>query len=92
MREPRLDDLMVDEAASVQLRAALAREKAVKITIMIDTKSLQALREASRRTGVPYQALVSRVLKKGLTTRFTTESRLDRLEREVKRMKRILVA
>ena len=92
MREPKLDDLMVDEAASVQLRAALAREKAVKITIMIDTKSLHALREASLRTGVPYQALVSRVLKKGLKRRVTTESRLDRLEREVKRMKRILVA
>ena len=92
MREPRLDDLTVDEAASAQLRGALARDKAVKITVTIDTKSLHALREASRRTGVPYQALVSRVLKTGLTRRVTTESRLDRLEREVKRMKRILVA
>ena len=67
-------------------------KKTVKITVTIDTKSLHALREASRRTGVPYQALVSRVLKTGLTRRVTTESRLDRLEREVKRMKRILVA
>ena len=92
MREPRLDELMVDEAASVQLRAALTREKAVTLTIMIDTKSLHALKEASRRTGVPYQALVSRALKTGLTRRVTTESRLDRLEREVKKMKRILVA
>lgn len=92
MREPKLDDLTVDEAASVQLRAALAREKSVKLTIMIDTKGLHALKEASRRTGVPYQALVSRALKTGLTRQVTTESRLDRLEREVKRMKRILVA
>ncbi|MEP6890883.1 MAG: hypothetical protein ABI955_09355 [Nitrospirota bacterium] len=92
MREPKLDDLTVDEAASVQLRAALAREKGVTVTIMIDTKSLHALKEASRRTGVPYQALVSRALKTGLTRQVTTESRLDRLEREVKRMKRILVA
>ncbi len=92
MREPRLDDLTVDEAASVQVRAALAREKAVKLTIMIDTKSLHALKEASRRTGVPYQALVGRALKTGLTRQVTTESRLDRLEREVKKMKRILVS
>lgn len=92
MREPKLDDLTVDEAASVQLRAALAREKGVTVTIMIDTKSQHALKEASRRTGVPYQALVSRALKTGLTRQVTTESRLDRLEREVKRMKRILVA
>ena len=92
MREPRLDDLTVDEAASVQLRTALAREKSVKLTIMIDTKSLHVLRKASQRTGVPYQALVSRVLKKGLTRQVNTESQLDRLEREVKRMKLILVA
>ncbi len=92
MREPKLDDLTVDEAATARLRASMAREKAVKITVTIDTKSLHALREASQRMGVPYQALVSRVLKKGLTRQATMESRLDQLEREVKRMKRILVA
>ena len=57
MREPKLDDLMVDETATARLRASLAREKAVKITVTIDT-SLHALRDASQRTGVPYQALV----------------------------------
>lgn len=92
MREPKLKDLTVDEAGTARLRAQMAREKAVKITIMIDTKSLSSLRKASKQTGVPYHALVSRVLKKGLSKQTATESRLDQLEREVKRMKRILVA
>lgn len=92
MREPKLEDLTVDEAGTASLRAAVAREKAVKITITIDTNSLSALRKASQRTGVPYHALVSRVLKKDLARQTATESRLDQLEREVKRMKRILVA
>jgi predicted DNA binding CopG/RHH family protein len=92
MREPKLADLMVDETATARRRASLARQKAVKITVTIDTKSLHALRDASQRTGVPYQALVSRALKKSLTRQTTMESRLDHLEREVKRMKRILVA
>lgn len=92
MREPKLDDLMVDETTTARLRALLAGEKAVKITVTIDTKSLHALREASQRTGVPYQALVSRAVKKGLPRQTSMESRLDHLEREVKRMKRILVA
>lgn len=92
MREPKLEDLTVDETATARLRASLAREKAVKLTVTIDTKSLHALKEVSRRTGVSYQALVSRTLKKGLTNRATLESRLDHLEREVKRMKRILAA
>ncbi len=92
MREPKLEDLTVDETGTVRRRAAVAREKAVKITITIDTNSLFALRKASQRTGVPYHALVSRVLKKDLARQTATESRLDQLEREVKRMKRILVA
>lgn len=92
LREQKINDLVVDEAATARLRASLAREKAVKITITIDTKSLHALREASQRTGVPYQTMVSRVLKKSLTRQASAASRLDQLEREVKRMKRILVA
>lgn len=92
MREPKLKDLTVDEAGTARLRTSVAQEKAVKITITIDTKSLSALRKASKRTGMPYYALVSRVLNKGIERQTATESRLDQLEREVKRMKRILVA
>ncbi len=92
MREPKLKDLMIDEAGTARLRALVARGKTLKITITIDTKSLSALREASQRTGIPYHALVSRVLKKDLAKQTATESRLDQLEREVKRIKRIRVA
>lgn len=92
MREPKLNHLLIDEAAIARFRAALARNKAVKITIKVDTKSLHALKQMSRRTGVPYQALVGRVLKETMKKGASTESRLDRLEREVKKMKRILVA
>jgi predicted DNA binding CopG/RHH family protein len=92
MREPKLNDLIIDETATTHLRTSLAGEKAVKITITIDAKGLHALRKASKQTGVPYQTLVGKLLKKGLRKQATTESRLDQLEREVKRMKRILVA
>lgn len=92
MREPSLRHLTIDEAATARLRAALARKKTVTVTINVDVKSVRALQQASRQTGVPYQALIGRVLKETTRRRATTESRLDRLEREVKRMKRILVA
>lgn len=92
MREPKLNHLTIDEVATAKLRAALARNKPVKITINVDTESLHALEQISRRTGVPYQALVGRALKETVNRRASTESRLDRLEREVKKMKRILVA
>ena len=92
MREPKLNHLTIDEAATAKLRATLARNKAVKITINVDTKSLRALKQMSRRTGVPYQGLVGRALTETMKRRASTELRLERLEREVKKMKRILVA
>jgi predicted DNA binding CopG/RHH family protein len=92
MREPRLGELTIDEAGTAKFRASLAGQKAVTITIHVDTKSLQGLKEVSRETGVPYQTLVGRVLRDAVKSKATTESRLDRLERELKRMKRILVA
>lgn len=64
MREPKLKDLMIDEAGTARLRAS----------------------------AIPYHALVSRVLKTDPAKQTATESRLDQLEREVKRIKRIRVA
>lgn len=92
MREPKLNHLTIDEAATAKLRAALARNKTVKITINVDTKGLRALKQISRQTGVPYQALVNRALKETMKRRASTELRIERLEREIKKMKRILVA
>jgi predicted DNA binding CopG/RHH family protein len=92
MREPQFNHLKIDEDSTAQLRAALAGKKPVKITIQVDTKSLRALKQISRQTGMPYQALVGQAFKETAHRRASTESRLDRLEQEVKKMKRILVA
>jgi hypothetical protein len=92
MREPKLDHLKVDEAGTARLRASSGRQKAVRITINIDAKSFRGLRRAARETNVPYEILLGRLLKMGEDRRATTESRLSRLEQEVRRLKRILVA
>ena len=92
MREPKVDHLKVDETGTAKLRAAFGRQKAVRITINIDAKSFRGLRRAARATGLPYETLLGRLLKNGQHRRATVESRLSRLEQEVKRMKRILVA
>jgi ribosome-associated translation inhibitor RaiA len=84
--------LQIDDAGTAKLRAALAGQKSVKITITIDGKSLRLLKHAARKTGVPYQTLVIRALANAAAGQGATDSRLDRLERELKRMKRMLVA
>lgn len=84
--------MKIDKAGTAKIRAALAGDKTVKVTINIDAESLRSLKRISQRTGVPYQNLLARLMKESVNGRGSTESRLDRLERELKRMKRILVA
>lgn len=92
MRAPRLGDLMIDKAGTAKVRAALAGKKVITITIHMDSKNLRVLKQASRETGIPYQTLVGQVLRDAVKGEVTIESRLDRLEREVKKLRRILVA
>jgi predicted DNA binding CopG/RHH family protein len=92
VKEPKLTDLEVDEKATRLIRQKRAKAKSVKITINIDCKSLDTLRVKSAETGVPYQRLLNRFLKNGLETNSETESRLDRLEAEIDRLKKKVVA
>lgn len=70
----------------------MASAKAVKITINIDKESLDILRDKAAKTGVPYQRLLNRLLAKALQGDKETDSRLTRLEREVSKLKKKVVA
>jgi len=91
MKQPNLSDLRVDHAGTRRIRAA-ARKGFVKITINIDRDSLTLLRAMAEETGVPYQRLINTLLKEGLKGRETIQSRVDRLEHELKKVKRSLAA
>ncbi len=92
MKEPKLIDLEVDEKATRQIRHKMAKAKLVKITINIDKDNLDVLRVKAANSGIPYQRLLNRFLKKALQADAETESRLDRLEKEVDRLKNKIVA
>jgi predicted DNA binding CopG/RHH family protein len=92
MKEPKLADLEIDEKATRQIHRRMAKAKSVKITINIDTDSLDILRVKSAETGIPYQRLLNRFLKKALQSDSESESRLDRLEKEISSLKRKIVA
>jgi predicted DNA binding CopG/RHH family protein len=92
MKQPKLNSLQIDKVGTEKLRAELAKKKSIKITINIDADSLLTLKGIARDTGVPYQRLLNRLLKQGLKTRDTIETRLNRLEQELKKMKREFAA
>jgi predicted DNA binding CopG/RHH family protein len=92
MKKTKLTDLEIDEKATQQIRQKMAKARSVKITINIDSDNLDILRVKSAETGIPYQRLLNRLLKKALTADVETDSRLDRLEKEINRLKKKIVA
>lgn len=92
MRKPKIKNLSLDLKETRRVRSALAKQKSVKITINIDSGSLEELRRLSTESGVPYQRLLNQVLRDGLVGRAKTESRLDRLERELEQVKKKVAA
>ncbi len=92
MKEPKLSELEIDQRSTRQIRRSMAKTKAVKITINIDKENLDILRDKAAETGIPYQRLLNRFLSKALQDDKETESRLTRLEREVTKLKKKVVA
>lgn len=64
----------------------------VKITINIDADSLSTLRRMAEKTGVPYQRLLNSLLRKSLSDERDSQTRLERLEKEVEKLKKKFAA
>jgi predicted DNA binding CopG/RHH family protein len=92
VRKPTIRDMKVDTTGTRRLRAAMAGRGSVKITINVDADSLAKLKELSAESGVPYQRLLNSILKERLATTDTVQSRLDRIEKELARVKKTLAA
>ncbi len=92
MRKPRINDVRVDTGGTRRFRAEMARRGSVKITINVDADSLAKLKALSADSGVPYQRLLNSILKERLSKADTVHSRLDRIEKELARVKKTLAA
>jgi predicted DNA binding CopG/RHH family protein len=90
MKELRLNDLVIDDKGTQQIRRRMTAARSVKITINIDKDSLDILRAKATETGMPYQRLLNQFLNRALQNDAQTESRLDRLEKEITRLKKIV--
>jgi len=92
VRKPRISDLKVDAAGTRRLRAAMAGRGSVKITINVDADSLVKLKALSADSGIPYQRLLNRILRERLSREDTVHPRLDRIEKDLARVKKAIAA
>ena len=79
--------MIQDNAETRKIRSSMRKIQAVKITINIDSESLLQLRALADQTGIPYQRLLNKLLKDGLGKTAATESRLEKIEKELERLK-----
>jgi predicted nucleotidyltransferase len=80
----------VDIAETTKIRRALKKQKLVKITINLDADSLETVKKEASSSGVLYQRLLNKLLKESLASKRATESRIDRIERELREVKKRL--
>ncbi len=92
MKQPKLSDVKIDNKGSKAMRKMMGKAKKIKITINVDEDLLSELRQMAEATGTPYQSLLNRVLKDAVLNKKNEGSRLDRLEREVERLKKKISA
>lgn len=92
MKQPKLSDLKIDTKGTKALRKMMNKAKKIKITVNVDEDLLTELRQMAEETGTPYQSLLNKVLKDAVMGKKAEGTRLDRLEREVERLKKKISA
>ena len=91
MKQPKLTNLTIDYEGTRKLRAQMKRSRSVKITINIEEQPARAQKN-SGRPAIPYQRILSQVLKEASLEKADAQSRLDRIERELAKLKRQIAA
>ncbi len=92
MKQPKVTDVKIDKSGTKKTRAAMAKAKKVKITINFDADILAQVKDLSEETGTPYQTLLNKILKEAMLKKTIKENRLDRLEKEIEKLKKKIEA
>jgi predicted DNA binding CopG/RHH family protein len=92
MKKPNPKNLKLNKAKTDQIRSTMAQNKSVKITINIEAETLAKLKAMAEESGVPYQRLLNRTLSEGLTGKSPLESRIKKMEKELKALKKQIAA
>lgn len=92
MKQPKLNDLALNIAGTKKIRDMATKSQKIKITINIDKDSLSALKNLAIKTGGSYQKLLNEMVKNGLEKHNDSENRLQKLEKEVAKLKKKISA
>jgi len=89
-KQPKLSDLVIDHAGTRNIRSQLKKTKKIKITIHIDAVGSDFKRKMGGQMTLSYQHILTQLLKDDANK--NAASRLDRIEKELKKLKRQIAA
>ena len=92
MKQPKSNEISLDVKETQKLRSKIQKSPKIKITINIDETILSAVKLQASKTGIPYQKLVNRLLAESLNRRSNESDRIDKIEEEIKKMKKQISA
>ncbi|MDO9182371.1 MAG: hypothetical protein Q7U04_08170 [Bacteriovorax sp.] len=92
MKQPKLSNLVINGSGTKKIREIATRSKKIKITINVDKDSLDSIKEMASKTGGSYQKILNEILKNGIEKHSNSENRLQKLEREVAKIKKKIAA
>lgn len=92
MKQPKMSKVKLDKAGTNKTRKSMAQAKKIKITINFDAEILDQVKKISEKTGTPYQRLLNKIVKEALAQKESETSRLDRLEKEITKLKKKIAA
>ena len=92
MKKPNIKKLEIDMPETKSIRSPMARQKSVKITINIDAATLAQFKSLAGKSGVPYQRLINKTLGESLVAEAIAQSRLEKIEKELKALKKKIAA
>ena len=90
MKVPKMRDLTINHEGTKLIRE-LAKSGKTKITINIDSNTLRKIKKMAEKNGASYQKLLNTLLTNALnldTNLNLNMDRIDRLEKEVEKLKK----
>lgn len=92
MKQPKLNDLKLDKKGTRSTRKSMVKSSKTRITIYFDDKLLAKAKKLATQKNVGYQSLLNTLLNEALEKSSLEESRLDKLEKEIKKLKKLVAA
>ena len=91
MKKANIKDVKLNKKKTQEIREKAKQSHGkVKITINFDANLIDDVKEMAEKQGTPYQTLLNKLLQDALTEKQSNEDRLERLEKEVENLKRLI--